>query len=722
MAGNFSYDPAQSSLPLSFPALSLVVALYDRESSSTASIDVLPNVVCESIEFRDGSEPSTARFRYLLDSTDPNSPFPITFADFWPLDADNPYLPLLDDEVVVFTYDDQGNRDALFDGFALSPQVDLTDKGQAGTFAASGVEVRCWDKPVHGTVYRPASDPELEGFEVTINVPTHFNPVIDGTPRENCTPDGSDVNDGEDNAYPVFLQHDLRRNPDPATFWTLPKLVNYLIGTADQGFEPWVLTPDAQFVYDYLVAMNPNNGEYYDPNDPETFTEEPIIIRDYYASGKAWPDAINEQLGYYGFASRFDLSLDSQGHPRAELVVYRKDDDGTNSPKGLLLQATGATLDPGQSNVEQLRLARDAQHLANQFVIATRPVRYEVDVVLAPGFQPNASDVNNISSFAFAAISAEGTPDSQRAAYRRYIADECGDGHWDLEDGEWVTDPFDWTPLWPDEHGEHIYVERYRPGKGTLISRDDSRKHWKANLAISRDYSGPAPAIWDGQTGTWQHCGYSGWKLLGDRLGIEITADNPEAWKIPKSDDPDAQVPGSVVRGITSIAQPGNDQNSSKFFLKLTTVIESDQDIDVTADVRDASPSSFVVERVLDGRDHFVKEVVDKSSAYYTANPNPAPRDDTSQAQALANALRAAHEFPVTAGSVTIPWISAAYDVGDRIDLIDGIDVSLQTNNGVDAGEAPYYPQVVAKRWEFAGNRQTTTLLLSDHRAEPSHR
>ena len=61
-----------------------------------------------------------------------------------------------------------------------------------------------------------------------------------------------------------------------------------------------------------------------------------------------------------------------------------------------------------------------------------------------------------------------------------------------------------------------------------------------------------------------------------------------------------------------------------------------------------------------------------------------------------------------------IPYITTYYQVGDRIQGIDGRNVSLQTNVGIDQGEAPSYPWVVGVSWIFEGDRQQTVIQLSD--------
>jgi hypothetical protein len=93
-------------------------------------------------------------------------------------------------------------------------------------------------------------------------------------------------------------------------------------------------------------------------------------------------------------------------------------------------------------------------------------------------------------------------------------------------------------------------------------------------------------------------------------------------------------------------------------------------------------------------------------------------RDDTDLATSHAEQMRDKTEFPPLAGSNTLDYISFVYNVGDQISVIQGRNVSLQTNVGSNQGETPTYPWIVGKSWHFAGERQTTVLTLSDKRTD----
>src|SRR5262249_25624321 len=124
-----------------------------------------------------------------------------------------------------------------------------------------------------------------------------------------------------------------------------------------------------------------------------------------------------------------------------------------------------------------------------------------------------------------------------------------------------------------------------------------------------------------------------------------------------------------------------------------------------------------------DGRDHFGYAAVSPGSPNY---PNQTwldgkptvIRDDTKRATTHANQLRSANEFPPLAGSVSIPFLTTFYQIGDRISPPTGRGISLQTNIGESAGEAPGYPWIVGISHSFEPDRQGTVLQLSDRRGE----
>ncbi len=226
--------------------------------------------------------------------------------------------------------------------------------------------------------------------------------------------------------------------------------------------------------------------------------------------------------------------------------------------------------------------------------------------------------------------------------------------------------------------------------------------------------------MWDTVSGTWQEID-GGWSLMEDRLGIEVTVDDPETWNIGKPPaGTAAQEPTGVLHGISSMANPSTTVPPEQmFWLRLTTVIEADYGIETTAPRRDASPMPTAILRRVDARDHFHYDVVDGSSAFnQSPGTDQVVQDDTQAALAQACQLRSAHEFPPLAAAVTIPMLVDYVQIGDRISQINGRDVSLLTNAGLEQGEPASYPYVVGLTWDFQGNKQSTTLQLADRRLE----
>jgi hypothetical protein len=386
------------------------------------------------------------------------------------------------------------------------------------------------------------------------------------------------------------------------------------------------------------------------------------------------------------------------------------------------------------ANLATMHAAFDYHSVANDIFIETALERFEISVILAPGFQPAAGDENNAgAAFRLTAMDEAGASADQRKKYRYYIADECGDGHWSIANSQWVTNTaFDFTSVFKDPNNNdpeepRTFVHRYRPGKNKLFSKDSLNLPRNARLEVSRNYHGADPPIlWDTVSGTdWQEID-GGWKLLTDRLGIMVTAESVEEWPIgkpPQGGGGPWPCPDGKLRGIKGIAKPNASENAyigeKQFWLRLTTVIEGDLGIEVEAERRDASPIKHTIQRRIDAKDHFHYDVIDASSAL---NANGFARqvvqDDTDLATAHACQLRSAHEFPPLTAAVTIPMFVTSYQVGDRISQIAGRDVSFQVNAGSEQEEAPSYPFVVGVTWNFEGEKQQTTLQLSDRRAE----
>ncbi len=728
--GSFDLSPIPSAIAI--PAAPVIVCLYDSTAENPYTI--LPNVYCLRIDYREGPEPPLARFQYLMgDLLEAALGWPSQFEQLWPIDAQGDYLVQTDDRLVVLTQDPEGNPVVLFDGFAQIPQADVSSQSQSVTFVAQGVAIRLWDMPIFGRLQRDASNSTDTSGEsdVFVELPCRFNPSdssvgTNGGYVGNCVDDYTELDGGV--TYPIFLDPLCsERGEGVTTFWQVGDAMSYLLQSEpspmDAGGNPYVVYPPFATLQDILSCQAPPDNGTLNSSDAQ---ETPIEIRDYDASNKPVAEAWAELLRYCGFVMVFFTETDSDGNPQTSLKIVRKDALATAAPKLLYLAAEGAgTLDLTANNVTALHLARDLNQVVNSWAVETGPKQVEISVILAPGFQPASGDASDRKPF-FLSNAPDATTDERRR-YRWWIADECGDGHWNVQEAEWVENmPIDLTKIFPvDDAGDYTYVDRYRPGDKTLISKDTDGKPLKATLEIILNEQSGDPELNNGGTGwiTIPH----GWRLLEDRLGIEVTVNDPDDWDTgatKKSDGTPAQL---HIRALTWMASPTTETD---FMLRLTTVIDSDQRIQAEAPKRTASPTQFARQRTADGKDHFQYCTIDLSSRYYGEqtdingdpgdNTNPlVMRDDTKAATTHAEQLRSAHEFPTLAGSATLPFITDYYQIGDRVQIIQGRNANLQINVGIDQGETPCYPWITAFAWDFQGDKQQTILQFSDRRAEP---
>ncbi|WP_165072133.1 hypothetical protein [Paludisphaera rhizosphaerae] len=707
MSASFDVDPSSS--PLGGPAAPVLCCLYDGSIYTP-----LGNVVCERIDVVEGATPPVARFRYLLDVIAEAEGYPTQFEDLWGPDAHGKGVVKPDDRIVVLTYNPFDERIVLFDGFAQTPQVDVQESVQQVTFQAVGVAARCFDQPIADRVQRDSDDPTSteSGVSVWVDLPVRFNPG--GIP--NRTPDGADEGADEPaTAAPVFLDERMVKSPDPRKYWTLGDAVRYILRAYND--EDWIANPDFAGLVELLESRKPHSDGAYDPDDSSTYDAEPIVVRDFDASNMPWPEALAGLLSLHGFGFRWTLETED-GAPKNGLAVYRLDAADPNAAKPVDLDKAGNPLDPARNNAWRFTLSRDSNAIVNAFELDVPPRRVEASFVLALGFIPLDGDEasGTRQSYLLSNLALPGTNAEAREAYRLYVADEDGSGHWNLTTEAWVEgEPLDLSELFPfDEGSEDVtYVVRRRPGTSTLFSVDDAGNPRKVQLALSRDYAGACPAVWDG-TGKWQPI-RSGWKLLDDRLGIIVSCEDPEAWGIGEYSGDDPQEPSKTLRGITSQCNPAAP--NTRFYLRLTTVIESDRSPVWSAAKRAASPTTFERRRRVDAQDHFRQDTVSKWSAFAAegdaGSTDVDARDDTGEALALASQLRAAHETAPLIGTIMIPGLSTAFDVGDRISQIRGRDVDLRRNAAAGEGEAPTYPRVVALSWTFADG-QATAVSFTD--------
>ncbi len=685
------------------PAL---VAVFRYQPNGSPVYQLLPNIRVLSIRYREGADPGVARFRYVFYPADP-SVDPTGFEQAMSVDSDLAHVVQNDDRLVVLKFNTDGSTTPLFDGFAQVPELSLSPSHELVTFLAFGVAVREWDTPIGGALMRDADDP-MTVTDVKTELPTYFNP--DGEP--NATPENADAEDKNGNTYATFLDPLVIRQPDLRRTWTLPMAARYLCFRQNPD-ETYVTNPDGDALDALLDSRTPLDGVTMDPSDPSTYQSDPIDVPDFLATDKAWPLALFQLLEPNGIGMAFRLEADDNGDPVTWLDIFRRQDGSSSSYKDLFLQPAGEPLDPSQSNLGAARLARDTDSVANVFEIETAPVQYEASFVLAPGFPIAAGDAADAAAIQTFNLNDPSFSKTNRDMYRLYVFDETGEGHWDFTTSalDHEAPPLDDLLAGDDPKKPDPWVKRRRVPKGELITTDANFKPLRARLAISTDFEGDAPGLWDGG-GTWQDIA-GGFSLLKDRLGIWINVPNPNNWNIGIPSEDGMPYPAGVVRGVEDQAAAG----ATNFYLRLTCVVDGDLGLKARADQRPSSSSSFAITRRIDGSDRYFKQVVAANSEFNpTANP-VIVRDDTDAALAEATARRLAGEAGEVRGTATIPRFTSAYQIGDKICSIIGRNLSLQTNAGAPAGEGEVYPAVVAVTWNFDGG-QHTILQLSDHKGE----
>jgi hypothetical protein len=706
----------------------------------------LYNVVCTGVVEHGGPAPPTATFKYLFDDAYRASlGWPGRIEDVWPIDATGPYVVQSDDRIVCCRANPDQTYDFLFDGFAQIPQADVSPSGEHATFAAVGVAIREFDNPIPGRTQRDG-DPSgildsTGGADVHTDLPTRFNPADksygdDGGYRPNKTPDDYDTDNGGSPIHPVFVEPGIRGRDEASeapAYWSIPDAIRYILAECNPESE-WTSYPALSTLDDLFAAV-------YTDDDAGSFSlgdihRDPLLIRDFDASNRPWPEAVAELLSYAGFAMRWDLEAGTSGLPTTYLRFFRKDMLATSPTKRLYLDRPGASLAAGsRNNVVQLHLARDANAIVNAWQVETAQRTVEVSVVLAPLYQPAATDADASADessgrgkYTKAALdNADATGDDRRK-YRWYGADELGEGHWDGDASEWREgSPFDFSEVFPpDDDGDETYCFRYRPGLGGLIATDSRKVALKARLDIAFDVEA-GPRLDDPTDGTRWYPVPKGWRLLKDRLGIEVDVnDVEEHWASGNRGIPG----GGNLRGVTWWAAPpakvgDADTGGKPPALRLTVAIEDDLRMPISAGKRVGSPTQYARWRVADARDHFQYTSVHPSSCNFasmggTGSDPVVVRDDTDAADNHARALRSAHEMPPLAGSVTLPGVVRQYEVGDRVTLISGRDINLGQSAASASGETTTFPVVVSRSYSLDGHFYTT-LSLSDLRAERRH-
>lgn len=648
--------------------------------------DELDNVQCLWIERRVGADPGLAAFQYDFGRRDPEAPSSVEQA----LSTASTLSKVVDadERLVVSTQRPDGSPVVLFDGFVRSFGMALAGSQERVDFHAVGVAVRLKDEIVRGGLWRHASAADDAEANVETDLPAVFNPKG----LANASPEDADVYT-EGFLHPAFIDPNIPGLGQRK--WTLPMAARYLIyrHNADENYVRNPIGPDLD---DLLVARTPKDGVPFDFDDPGSFDSKPIVVSDRPISGRDWPNLLRTMLAAYNFEMGYVLSLDADGNPLTTLKLWHRQ---AAPIKDVWLQPRGSSLDERLSNVGHAQLRRDLADVVTDWTVEGALKRFEASFILAPGFPMSSSDGANSASLQSYDKSHADWPTTNHDAYRLYLFDETGEGHYAVGTATKLTTA---TSL-DDVLGEDQYVRRRRKPIGDLLTRDAGGQPLKARLSYSTDYAGPKPGIWDG-TGTWRPI-ERGYELLKDRIGIYIEIDNPNSWAV--GDDPATGAP-SLLYGVESQCVVVSGRT---FHLRLTVCIDGDDVVKGVASASGYSPLLDPVHRVLDARDRYRLDTVAAKSEFNDTDDPVVKRDDAEAADAEAAMNRAATEAGVLDGSVVIPYLTDYCQPGDVIRKINGRELGLRTDGGSDS--TPVYPLVESVRQDFDG-RQTTTLKLSD--------
>jgi hypothetical protein len=703
-----------SPVPLQRPSIAIAVYRYQEDATSRDdALTPMTSLRVITVTQKMGTDPGSAVLRYAFDGIDPDSPQSIT--DALSTVTTIPKAIRIGDRIVIIATRPDGIEEFIFDGFPVKFALAISGDREGVQIVCKGVARKAWESPISSSEWRDADKPDDPTANTVTSLPVQFNPR--GQP--NACPDDAwiDNESGRGETYPAFIDHRVIRSPDIREYWTVAGAAAMLIfrHNADATY---LSNPDPTSLKNLLVAKEPIDGTTFDVADPSTYTAKDLIAKDDPRTGRDWPTQLDTIIRDYGFGMNWVLVTDARSSFNKPKTILRIFAQQAGDRKSVWLQPRGSQLDPAVCNIGEARIERDIDQVANQWHVHGRLKRIEASLVLAPGFAQDIADAASMSTLA--AFDANG-PKGDTNAYRNWVFDETGEGTYRNlgKVKSTVATPFG-DIFGVDDMGEpYPVLVRRRPALPELITVDDDGKPKKYEIAVSTDYAGDYPAVWDG-SGTWQTVTKGGYELLKDRLGIRVTAQTPNDWKIGESTVAAAPYPRGNVRIIEAMtgAQPTIHK---PFFIRLTCVVSADDIAYGHADRRDTSPVPEAITRIVDAKDRFEWNVIAPHSTYnpLSTSIEITDRDDSDKADAEAEGYRLSAELGVLQGEITIPRFTNYYAIGDRIQDINGRGLGLRTDS-IGEANASTYPIVESITWSFEQG-QSTAITLSDE-AQARHK
>lgn len=779
--GGYWGEFSPGDIPLSRPSEQVVVFRVKDDNEHNPDdfdLEYLPNIYCTAITVREGAHPPTASFRYSFDPNFLPEGLPTRFHQVYGTVTPGEGIVEIDDRLLVVRIlggsDDTGDGSQdqidfmyIFDGYVTNPQVSVDGSQENVTIDAVAAPVREWDFVLPGAVWstenpKDSDDKSIFGTEV----PARFNP--NGKPNacadsmvwtgqfyftdEDKSLFRAFVTPHHDDKYFIWSGTSLK-NTDIKQ-WTLGSAAKYIVAVGIEwpmgmGGEALVAKPSIvvhdidQWEQLFQAIVPTKDGEPVDLTDPSTFKYQDIVCPDVEVTGEAWPNALEKLIKPFGFLFRFDLRTTDDGKPEWSLTPYRSDDDRLRTE--LMLQPVDdVILDPARSNVGAIQIQRDAIHVANEFEVDTQLVMYEATFVLAPGFPIDPGDTTDMEQWR-----GEHKDPKKRDYYRKFVFGEGNSQWWHADqkkmlqtqfDGNILDDLFDTILTTEQAKKRPPYAKRNRRPYGHLNTPDPAGRPYIWKLAVSTTsfpgdttvpkYKGQAARLWDG-TGKWKPVPTTQCSLLEDEIGVRVTCETPGQWNTgaPKDGDEDI-IPTTegAYNLVDLLANP--DPATPRPILALTCVIFGDKDLDAMARIRQASITKFQVRRKIDARDRWKRQLV----TWYSMTALQVHditefgdggyidiRDDTKDAKDAAIMMQRVHELGSHSGTVTIKRLSTAYNVGQTVTGIIGREVDFTLNSSAPDGETPLFPKIATITLNL-DNQQTTTLTLTDEKAQPMTR
>ena len=442
-----------------------------------------------------------------------------------------------------------------------------------------------------------------------------------------------------------------------------------------------------------------------------------------------------ELLRYCGFVMVFFTDTDyGRDCRRPTLKIVRKDALATTAPKLIYLAADGATsLDLTANNVTALHLARDSTRSSINGRSETG--LKQVEITRLPGAGLHALDAAtpaNRPPFLLPNLT-DATDDTaadvslvdRRRMRRRPL--QHGDGNMGHRQGDRSD-----ARLPVDDDGNYTYVDRYRPGSQTLISKDPEGKPLKATLEIfpglllrrprargwhrrgRLDHDPARPRLAAARRPAGDRGNRQRSRRLVDRLGQDdwrhAASDIHRSWPVTWTATPTDE---------TAFTAPADDRDRGRPAYR-----RQGRQADRVADQirpRAHRPTARIISNTARSPRVSFTTLPRPTRAAARRRHEPAghPRRHEGRARRTpsSSARRMnSRRWPARRRCRSSPTITRSA-TGSRSSR--AATPTCRSTSAIDQGETPSYPWITAFAWDFQGDKQQTVLQFSDRRAEP---